>query len=88
MRFAFAHFINAHGGHAVARHYRDHFTPGYETQPYSAAAVFVICADTGAEAAALERAVDLRRLQMAYGVNAPIPRWPRRPAMSPPSATA
>lgn len=73
VRFAFAHFINAHGGHAVARHYRDHFTPGYETQPYSAAAVFVICADTGAEAAALERAVDLRRLQMAYGVNAPIP---------------
>jgi len=33
----------------------------------------VICADSEAEAAQLERAVDIRRLQMAYGVNAPIP---------------
>ncbi|MNY10383.1 hypothetical protein D3C86_1433580 [compost metagenome] len=33
----------------------------------------MICADTEAEAAELERAVDIRRLQMAYGVNAPIP---------------
>ncbi|RZT41216.1 LLM class flavin-dependent oxidoreductase [Cupriavidus agavae] len=73
LRFAFAHFINAHGGHAVAQQYRQDFEPGYHEQPYSAAAIFVICADTGAEAAALERAVDIRRLQMAYGVNAPIP---------------
>ncbi|WP_420993563.1 LLM class flavin-dependent oxidoreductase [Cupriavidus sp. 30B13] len=73
LRFAFAHFINPHMGHAVARHYREDFTPAYDERPYSAAAIFVICADTEAEAAALERAVDLRRLQMAYGVNAPIP---------------
>lgn len=73
VRFAFAHFINAHGGHAVAQQYRASFEPGYEKAPYSAAAVFVICADTDAEAAELERAVDIRRLQMAYGVNAPIP---------------
>jgi alkanesulfonate monooxygenase SsuD/methylene tetrahydromethanopterin reductase-like flavin-dependent oxidoreductase (luciferase family) len=33
----------------------------------------VICADTDAEAAALEKAVDLRRVQMALGLNAPIP---------------
>ncbi|MGO4329832.1 LLM class flavin-dependent oxidoreductase [Cupriavidus sp. 2TAF22] len=73
LRFAFAHFINPHMGHAVARHYREDFAPAYEERPYSAAAIFVICADTEAEAAELERAVDLRRLQMAYGVNAPIP---------------
>jgi luciferase family oxidoreductase group 1 len=73
LRFAFAHFINAHTGHHVARQYREDFQPGYDSQPYSAAAIFVICADTDAEAAELERAVDLRRLQMAYGVNAPIP---------------
>ncbi|CAH2777901.1 MAG: Deoxyuridine 5'-triphosphate nucleotidohydrolase (EC [uncultured Caballeronia sp.] len=35
--------------------------------------MFVICADTDDEAQALEKAVDLRRMQMAYGLNQPIP---------------
>ena len=43
------------------------------SKPYLAAAVFVICADTEQEAADLEKAVDLRRVQMAYGLNEPIP---------------
>jgi luciferase family oxidoreductase group 1 len=73
IRFAFAHFINAHFGHQVAQAYRDRFTTGNEATPYLAAAVFVICADTDQEAADLEKAVDLRRVQMAYGLNAPIP---------------
>jgi luciferase family oxidoreductase group 1 len=73
IRFAFAHFINAHFGHQVAQAYRERFKPGHEAQPYLAAAVFVICADTEQEAAGLEKAVDLRRVQMAYGLNAPIP---------------
>ena len=73
IRFAFAHFINAHGGHEVAHHYRQSFQPGAEPQPHCAVAVFVICADTEAEAEAYLRAVDLRRVEMAYGVNAPIP---------------
>ena len=73
IRFAFAHFINAHFGHQVAHAYRDRFKAGNEAQPYLAAAVFVICADTEQEAADLEKAVDLRRVQMAYGLNAPIP---------------
>lgn len=73
IRFAFAHFINAHFGHQVAHAYRDRFKAGGETQPYLAAAVFVICADTEQEAADLEKAVDLRRVQMAYGLNEPIP---------------
>jgi luciferase family oxidoreductase group 1 len=73
IRFAFAHFINAHFGHQVAHAYRERFKAGNEAQPYLAAAVFVICADTEQEAADLEKAVDLRRVQMAYGLNAPIP---------------
>jgi len=73
IRFAFAHFINAHYGHQVAKAYRQRFTAGHETKPYLAAAVFVICADTEGEAADLEKAVDLRRLQMAYGLNEPVP---------------
>jgi luciferase family oxidoreductase group 1 len=73
IRFAFAHFINAQYGHRVAEAYRERFTPGHEAKPYLAAAVFVICADTDPEAEALERAVDLRRVQMAYGLNQPIP---------------
>jgi luciferase family oxidoreductase group 1 len=74
IRFAFAHFINAHFGHQVAQAYRERFKASQETQqPYLAAAVFVICADTEQEAADLEKAVDLRRVQMAYGLNEPIP---------------
>jgi luciferase family oxidoreductase group 1 len=74
IRFAFAHFINAHFGHQVAQAYRDRFKASQETQQaYLAAAVFVICADTEQEAADLEKAVDLRRVQMAYGLNEPIP---------------
>ncbi|WP_250471440.1 LLM class flavin-dependent oxidoreductase [Caballeronia sp. GAFFF1] len=73
IRFAFAHFINAHMGHHVAEAYRERFVAGHEEKPYLAAAVFAICADTEDEAEALEKAVDLRRVQMAYGLNQPIP---------------
>ncbi|MGF6755403.1 LLM class flavin-dependent oxidoreductase [Paraburkholderia sp. GAS42] len=73
LRFSFAHFINAHFGRQVAQVYRERFTAGNEAKPYLAAAMFVICADTEQEAADLEKAVDLRRVQMAYGLNAPIP---------------
>ncbi|SAK82408.1 LLM class flavin-dependent oxidoreductase [Caballeronia ptereochthonis] len=73
IRFAFAHFINAQYGHRVAEAYRERFVAGHEANPYLAAAVFVICADTDEEAQALEKAVDLRRVQMAYGLNQPIP---------------
>ena len=73
-RFAFAHFINAQGGAAVARAYRERFVASPASpRPYCAVAVFAICADTPQEAADLARAVDLRRLQMAVGVNATIP---------------
>ncbi len=73
-RFAFAQFINAAGGSEVARAYRNHFVAREaEPAPYSAVAVFAICADNDEDAMALSRAVDLRRLQMALGLNANVP---------------
>ena len=73
IRFCFAHFINADHGQQLMQMYRQHFQAGYEARPYSAVALFVICADTEAEAADLSAAVDLRRLYQAYGLNKPIP---------------
>ncbi len=73
IRFAFAHFINPQYGDQVAQMYRQQFKPGQQPGPYSAVALFVICADSEREAADLAAAVDLRRVQMAYGLNAPIP---------------
>jgi luciferase family oxidoreductase group 1 len=74
LRFTFAHFINAHGGDQVVRAYRDEFRPSpREPKPYSMVAVFVICAETDAEAEEIASSMDLRRLQMDYGLNTPIP---------------
>lgn len=73
LRYCFAHFINAQYGQRVTEAYRERFTPGQLAKPYCAIALFVICADTEAEAAALEASVDLRRVQMAYGMNEPVP---------------
>jgi len=73
LRFSFAHFISAHGGPAVMRAYRNDFRAVYrDEQPYCMPAVFVICAATQAEAERLAASIDLRRLQMARGQDAPI----------------
>ena len=81
LRFAFAHFINAYSGAPVAQAYKQDFKPAphaSETHgavtptPYSAVAVFAIAADTQAQADELAMSVDVRRIQMAYGINAPI----------------
>ena len=74
LRFAFAHFISAHGGDAVGRAYRERFEPSADlTAPVSAVCVFVICAPTHDEAEHLAASVDLRRLHMARGIDAPVP---------------
>ena len=74
LRFTFAHFINAQGGDQVTRAYREQFRPSpRETKPYSMVAVFVICGETEADAEAAASSMDLRRLQMDYGLNTPIP---------------
>jgi luciferase family oxidoreductase group 1 len=76
LRFAFAHFISAQGGDAVMREYRRCYQPSRrEPVPQALLCVFVICADTAAEAERLAGSIDLRRLNMDYGVNAPVPNY-------------
>jgi len=73
LRFAFAHFINAQGGDAVARAYRKDFRASLrESAPYSMVCVFALCAETETEAQRLATSIDHRRLLMAIGREAPI----------------
>jgi len=73
LRFAFAHFINAQGGDAVARAYRTDFRPSLrESTPYAMVCVFALCAQTDVEAQRLAASIDHRRLLMAIGREAPI----------------
>jgi len=74
LRFAFAHFINARGGDVVMRDYRARYQPStLEPAPQSLLCVFAICAETDAEAQRLTASINLRRLNMDYGINAPVP---------------
>jgi luciferase family oxidoreductase group 1 len=74
LRFAFAHFITAQGGDAVMQTYKSEFMPSArEDAPHTLLCVFAICAETGAEAERLAASIDLRRLHMALGVDAPVP---------------
>ncbi|MGA0034473.1 MAG: LLM class flavin-dependent oxidoreductase, partial [Burkholderiales bacterium] len=74
LRFAFAHFISARGGDVVMRDFRKRYQPSpREPLPQALVCVFVICAQTHAQAERLAQSVDLRRLNMDYGVNAPVP---------------
>jgi luciferase family oxidoreductase group 1 len=74
LRFAFAHFISARGGDVVMRDFKRRYQPSpREPQPQALVCVFVICADTQAQAERLAQSIDLRRLNMDYGVNAPVP---------------
>ena len=74
LRFAFAHFINAKGGDAVTRAYRDRFQPSAREQaPAAIVCVFAICAASDAEAERLATSIDLRRLHMALNLDTPVP---------------
>jgi luciferase family oxidoreductase group 1 len=74
LRFAFAHFISARGGDAVTRAYRENFRPSARhAAPRALVCVFVICAETAAEAERLAGSIDLRRLHMALGIDSPVP---------------
>jgi alkanesulfonate monooxygenase SsuD/methylene tetrahydromethanopterin reductase-like flavin-dependent oxidoreductase (luciferase family) len=46
-----------------------------ESEAHTLLCVFAICAETGAEAERLARPIDLRRLHMALGVDAPVPTY-------------
>ena len=87
LRFAFAQFISAEGGDAVMCDYRRRFQASpRETEPHSLLCAFVICAETAEQAERMAKSVDLRRLNMDYGVNGPVPtleeaeRYPYTPA--------
>jgi luciferase family oxidoreductase group 1 len=74
LRFAFAHFISADGGDSVMRDYKRKFQPSArESESRALLTVFVICAQTDAEAERRAMSVDLRRLNMDYGINTPVP---------------
>jgi luciferase family oxidoreductase group 1 len=74
LRFAFAHFISGEGGDVVMRDYRRRYQPSSrEPAPVSLLCVGAICAESDGEAERLAASLDLRRLNMDYGVNAPVP---------------
>jgi len=74
LRFAFAHFINAQGGDAVTRAYREQYHPSArEPRPQALVCTFAICADTDAEAERLAASIDLRRLHMALNLDTTVP---------------
>jgi len=74
LRFAFAHFINAQGGDAVTRAYREQYQPSArEARPQALVCTFAICADSDAEAERLAASIDLRRLHMALNLDTTVP---------------
>ncbi len=73
MRFAFAHFINAHSGAEVAKAYRENFRPWHEDTPRVALAMLALVTRDEAEAAAVEKAIMMRWAATAMGQNRPVP---------------
>ena len=74
LNFAFAHFISADGGDRVMRDYKQHFQPSRRArEPRALLTIFAICAATDAEAHRRAASIDLRRLNMDYGLNQPVP---------------
>jgi luciferase family oxidoreductase group 1 len=72
--FSFAHFISGHGGPAVLAAYRQAFRPSPELRaPRASAAVFVVCADTEAEALRLAQSRQLFLLGLYTGQPGPYP---------------
>jgi luciferase family oxidoreductase group 1 len=66
--FSFAHFINEEGGAEVTRAYRRQFRPAARrAAPRSSAAVFVVCADTEAEARRLAKSRKLFIVRLYTG---------------------
>ncbi len=72
--FSFAHFITDQGGVEVMAAYRDRFRPSAElAAPLGSIGVFVMCADTDAEAQRLAQSRDLWRLRLDQGYLGPVP---------------
>jgi len=73
MAFAFAHFINPHGGEEVMQAYREHFRAGHEPSPRTMVCTFAICGEDDQDAERLAQPIDLRRLHMALNIDSPVP---------------
>ena len=72
--FSFAHFITDAGGIAVMAAYRELFRASpWLAAPRGSIGVFVLCADSEAEAQRLARSRDLWRLRLDRGVLGPFP---------------
>jgi luciferase family oxidoreductase group 1 len=72
--FSFAHFISGAGGPEAIEAYRRAFRPSPGLgEPLASAAVFVVCADTEAEAVRLSRSRDLFLLGLYTGRLGPYP---------------
>src|SRR2546428_11981111 len=66
--FSFAHFINPDGGAEITRAYTRQFQPSATLDaPRASAAIFVVCADTRAEAQRLARSRELFLLRLYTG---------------------
>ncbi len=74
LNFAFAQFIAPEGGEPIIRGFRQHFRPSELVRaPKTILAVFVICAETEAEAARLATSRDLSLVQRTRGGFMPFP---------------
>jgi luciferase family oxidoreductase group 1 len=72
--FSFAHFINGGCGPGAMAEYRAQFRPSpWLASPQASVAVFVLCADTDAQARRLASSRDVWGLWLDQGVEAPIP---------------
>src|SRR5437667_151785 len=72
--FSFAHFINDEGGAPITRAYAAAFRPSpLLSAPRASAAVFVVCADSEAEALRLARSRDLFVVRLYTGRAGPYP---------------
>jgi luciferase family oxidoreductase group 1 len=72
--FSFAHFITDEGGIAVMDAYRQHFRArGRLAAPQGSIGVFVLCAESEAEAQRLASSRDPWRLRLDQGILGPIP---------------
>ncbi|HEY3068442.1 MAG TPA: LLM class flavin-dependent oxidoreductase [Methylomirabilota bacterium] len=72
--FSFAHFINSEGGASVTRAYRQEFRPSpWLRESRASVAVFVVCAETEAEARRLAQSRDLFIARLYTGRPGPFP---------------
>ncbi len=72
--FSFAHFISGEGGPEIMAAYRRYFRPSpWAAAPRGSVGVFVLCADTEAEAQRLALSRDLWRVRLDRGILGPFP---------------